>query len=740
MKSVASTILRVVLWAGILNSSILYAKNKTQPDPVLAPIPGKPFVVDSFESDSQTQYRVEGKPWSWRGAKILEGDSKKNKKEMTREDGKVSMKGNAFWYVEGQTLQPGEALSLTITPALGTYIGLVVGDTALDIGDYSDQGRGNVMPLLFRTGPTEWELKTTLAMRGGDFSLRMVVGAEGDAKGNVKYDEKKHMKFKPFPRGKPPYFGKPVHLLVARGTGKYKNLIAWRITGPYANGQGKYVDNDLPLKAPFGLCHSVGGKKGFPIPTITDFKHGKLKVRLKKLPPLRLAPWVPKYRGHRQTWDNYRIKMAQAVPLLKSVNGTGKVTKKELASIRAYYEAAALPHSNMQNCNVFAFGKWSGPADMYRISGDIWFLNHAAKIAERIMVIGTKKEGILVTATDNWDPTTCKREVSIPGWFPHYRRCYYKKDSTMVTSCDTAQMSLLRAVSAFCVEVAKNKPLWDKVLPDGDPNHLGKTYRERALSYLDMLDESYRRMYPIRVEPKTFLFRYPVLPHGKGKDNPEWGIVSYNRWFMSIASFPPAATALELFGVHPERVKIYDKIVQAGIDNIKKHKGVIKKDGHTIWCWPYYTISKAPPGEDTGHGGATLNMLRLFYEEGRYQFTEQEMKYFAGTIRYLVFDPETKKASYTMSGTNKKGEPEYNKKPNYGSMVRYGKYFPEIDNWSLKEVGNEKKPNQRKKVANEKKPNQQKKVANEKKPALLSILDLLMRRAERWGVEGVNKK
>ncbi|GEM_PF-3379752 len=702
--------LRNVVGVCVMTSSILHAENKISSSiPSLIPLPGKPLTVDSFQSDSETEYRVAGQPWSWRGGKVLEGDSEKNKKVMTRQDGSLSLTGNAFWYVEGQTLQPGEAITLTITPCIGTYLGLVIGNTTLDIGDYSDPG--NVMPLLFRTGPTEWDLKTSLAMKGGSFSLRMVVGAEGDEKGNVKYNEKGKMQFKPFPRGNPPYEGKPVHLLIVRGRGAHKNLIFWQITGPYANGQGKYEDKDLPLNAPFGLCHSVGGKKFFPTPTITDFKHGKLKEQLKKLPSLRLAPWVPEYRPHRQTWDNYRIKMAQAAPLLKSVKGTGQVTKKELTSIQAYYEAAALPHSNMQNCNVFAFGKWSGPSDMYRISGDIWFLNHAAKIAERIMVIGTKKEGILLTATDNWDPTTCKREVSIPGWFPHYRRCYYKEDSTIVTSCDTAQMSLLRAVSAFCVEVAKNKALWDKVLPDGDPNHLGKTYRERALSYLDKLDESYRRMYPIRIEPKTFRFRYPVIPHGKSEDNPDWGIVSYNRWFMSIASFPPAATALELFGVHPERVKIYDNIVQAGIDNVKEHVGVIKKDGHTIWCWPYYTIATAPPGEDTGHGGTTLNMLRLFYEENRYQFPEQEMKYFAGTIRYLVYNPKTEKSSYSMSGTNKKGEPEQNKNPNYGSMVRYGKYFPEIDTWSLE------------------------KVANEKKPNLLSILNLLMRRAERWGVE-----
>ncbi len=645
----------------------------------MTPIAGQSLVVDDFQKASDTEYRFEGIDYA-RGQ--LTPAEQQKEGAVQREEGAAILTGNGIYYAKDRSLRPGESIHVTIIPSSGAFTGLAVGETRIDIGNYATSQHS--MPLLFRTGPTEWEMKTILVAEQGEQYLRMVIGEGAE-----------------WPNGPLPYVGKPVSILICRGKGADKNKILWQVTGAYAQGQGTYTDNSLSENAPFGLCHNAKGFK--PYATVTSFKHGVLKKYPKKLPSLRLAPWVPALEEQRQTWDQYNVKIARATALIKAVKSEGMLTKAEIAYIKSYYETCGYPHSNLQNCNVFSFSIWSGCANFYRLTGDVWFLDHAARIAEQLLLVGLKSEGVLSATMDDKGLGTVERFVKMPGIFPHMRRCFYNDKKEMITQCDTAQASLLKPSAAFCLLVAQDKSLWDKVVPDGDPNQLGKTYRERALSYLDKLDLAISNIVLNRLNKETFVFEYPSI----GDLKP---VVAYNRWFLTIASLPEAASAMELFDVHPERIEYYDKMVQASIDNIKSRVVPVEHEKGLVWTWPYRYGKPAPPAEDFGHGRATLNGLRQFYESGRYQFSEEELRRFIRAYLLLCYDPETQTYSFHTDGNlGKKGRV---KGPG-SRLLMFGKYFHEFDDWFLESAAQEQ--------------------------TIRSILAVMQRRAEKWGVEGKGK-
>ena len=647
----------------------------------ISPSSGNPLTVDNFQKESKTSYRFEGIDYG-RDAGFTAADQQK-KGKIERNDGTAILSGNGIFFAEGRSLRPGECIVVTIVPAAGAFTGIAIGNTRIDIGNYAEERQS--MPLLFRTGPTEWELKTILVPERGKAYLRMVIGQGAE-----------------WPNGPLPYLGRPVSVLILRGKNDNKNKIFWRVTGAYAHGQGVYTDPTLPEKAPFGLCHNAKGFK--PYATVTSFQHGTLNQKLKKLPPLRLAPWVPENLAQRQTWDDSNARIASATKLIEAVPSAGKLTKKEIESIKKYYQTCGYPHSNMQNSNVFSFEKWGACANFYRLTGDIWFLDHAAQIAERILLVGLKSEGVLAATMDNGGLGTVERFVKMPGIFPHMRRCFYNEKEELITQCDTAQASLLQPSSAFCLRVAENKELWGKVMPDGDPNKLGKTYKERAVSYLDILYTAVSHMVPYRLNKNSFVFEYPDV----GKDPSP--VMAYNRWYLSIAALPEAASAMEIFGVHPERVKYYDKMVQSGIDNIRSRVVPVKHPKGLVWTWPYRYDKPAPPAEDYGHGGATLNMLRRFYESGRYKFPEEELRRYIRAYLLLCYDPKTQTFSYHTDGNL--GGKSRKKNKGGGGFVMFGKYFHEFDDWFMEPAS---------------------KVKN-----VFSIMMVLQRRAEKYGVEGMS--
>ncbi|MEE9366110.1 MAG: hypothetical protein V3W44_05425, partial [Dehalococcoidales bacterium] len=645
----------------------------------MTPIAGQSLVVDGFQTNSGTEYRFEGIDYV--KGKAFTPAGLQNEGAVQREEGAAILTGNGIYYAKDRSLRPGESIHVTIIPSSGAFTGLAVGETRIDIGNYATSQHS--MPLLFRTGPTEWEMKTILVAEQGKQYLRMVIGEGAE-----------------WPNGPLPYEGKPVSILINRGTGGETNKIMWQVTGAYAHGQGTYTDNSLSENAPFGLCHNA--HKDFePYATVTSFKHGVLEQDPEKLPSLRLAPWVPTLEEQRQTWDQYNVKIARATALIKTVKPSGQLTKEEIEDIKTYYKTSGYPHSNLQNSNVFAFEIWSNCTEFYRLTGDVWFLDHAARIAEQFLLVGLKSEGVLAATMDSHGLGTVERFVKMPGIFPHMRRCFYNDKKELITQDDTAQASLLKASAAFCLQVAKDQSLWGKVVPDGDPNQLGETYRERSLSYLDNLELAISNMVPYRLNEDTFVFEYPLVQGSS--------VVAYNRWFLSIVALPEAASALELFDVHPERIEYYDKMVQAGIENIKSSVNEVNHEEGLIWNWPYRFDNPTPPApaEDFGHGRATLNGLRRFYESGRYQLSEEELRRFIRAYLLQCYDPKTQTFSfYTDGSVGTKGR----KTDSGAKLLVFGKYFHEFDDWFLESASKDKD--------------------------VLSIMAVMLRRAEKWGLEG----
>jgi len=314
----------------------------------------------------------------------------------------------------------------------------------------------------------------------------------------------------------------------------------------------------------------------------------------------------------------------------------GTPTAEEIASVDAYLKVnPPLPAGTNQG-NNFAYGTAAGNAGqmrtMYDLTHDTWYLDRAIDFSDYML------------ANRN-DPTTGRIQ-----WTGNRELCWPNKT---VTAGDAAYcgaengLVVSQIVSAARIIVADSS-LWNREIPGGDPRGFGRTYIERARTYIRegsrTLDEF---LVPYWVHPEN-LNRLKIPTHpgwaamtGGNYAKDQGHALPWNQQDMVTGALSTIADCLRILGEDEPRAASYDVITQAALDWFISDLqiGTYTANGFTVYKWGY------SPGdfrhiENLAHASSDINMLAGAYRRGRFGIPRETLVPMADTFLQVIAKPD----------------------------------------------------------------------------------------------------
>ena len=199
---------------------------------------------------------------------------------------------------------------------------------------------------------------------------------------------------------------------------------------------------------------------------------------------------------------------------------------------------------------------------------------------------------------------------------------------------------------AFVVECILETPeIWDVTVPDGDPNGLGATYYERAMTYIRMCDEvlnEYIIKYFVDANNMIIFPKNWTNNDSRRGKNPPWN----QQWMMS-GGFIHMARVHELLGEkgNADYIAKYRAIIQKLLDNFLSQL-VLKKtaDDYEVYDWGYWPIfgtqSSWGKDEDANDAHAAYDIQGVYYcyIYGYENIDEEILQRFANTMKYVIYN------------------------------------------------------------------------------------------------------
>jgi len=184
--------------------------------------------------------------------------------------------------------------------------------------------------------------------------------------------------------------------------------------------------------------------------------------------------------------------------------------------------------------------------------------------------------------------------------------------------------------------ILQTPSIWNKTVPDGNPHGYGATYKERAIKYIEIADES----------NDEYLLKYYVNPNTNLIRNPANWPVSYftvqsNMSTMLITgALQRLAECHVMLGKDLRRVTQYDAIVKASVrEVIEGMKNQYDVGGKPVYVW-YISAANASLNMKTVEtvSRAAYEMLGLYraFQRGVYGIQPREMIPFANTLAYVI--------------------------------------------------------------------------------------------------------
>jgi hypothetical protein len=185
-----------------------------------------------------------------------------------------------------------------------------------------------------------------------------------------------------------------------------------------------------------------------------------------------------------------------------------------------------------------------------------------------------------------------------------------------------------------CARLILSTPsLWSTDVTGGDPKSFGKTYLERAKTYVQGADfaiDNHILKSLLNVSNQNHQVFSTASPYQPGSPVP------WNQQMMFNYGFQNLARAHAILGDDPSRVARYDALVQASIDWFFQgggEKTSTDAKGNPAYDWGYVM---GLMGEDSNHGSLDVAGFSRAYATGRYGLTDAMMKSFANTFVDLM--------------------------------------------------------------------------------------------------------
>ncbi|KAI8326448.1 hypothetical protein GQ54DRAFT_294715 [Martensiomyces pterosporus] len=290
----------------------------------------------------------------------------------------------------------------------------------------------------------------------------------------------------------------------------------------------------------------------------------------------------------------------------------GPVTQNEVASFKA---AIKTLQPSSASANEWAQGNSGEQVKamglMYEISQDVEILDHMLVFCDKVLSIRNDLSG-----------NGCK--VWTGGVDPVWVDC----SGSEPIATGGEQGDPPGHLGNCARQILSTKSIWAKAVPDNDPYKYGKTYLDRAKTYIKQADaaiDGHILKYQLNVADKGRQYFSSKDPYMSG------GVVPWNQQMMFNYAFYNLAIAHELLGDNAAKAKQYHGLVQASVDwffsAVKSYKD---KKGNTAYNWGYNPT--LPTGEDSNHGSLDVAGFSRLYASGRYGMTADKMGPFAYTV------------------------------------------------------------------------------------------------------------
>jgi hypothetical protein len=285
--------------------------------------------------------------------------------------------------------------------------------------------------------------------------------------------------------------------------------------------------------------------------------------------------------------------------------------------------------------NNYVYGQSGGALEgiisMYEVSKDPELLDQAVWFADQMLGHRNDRFNTRMIFTG-------KPELCWPNKLPTDPDAKY---------CGTEQGDVLGHITAVAKLIAKSPFLWNKTTPVEDKLGYGKTYLERARSYIRECKRSI----------DTFITPYFVHPTSKRfvtPDRDDYGAlgdryqrargktVPWNQNTMLAGGYLNIAEALDLLQEDPATVVEYDVIVKAFTDAFFEKVTKGQAMGNPVYNWSYASDDTGPDyryPEDLGHGGYDFWGLYKAFVRGKQGISKDSMVAFANTVRYVIMRP-----------------------------------------------------------------------------------------------------
>ena len=317
----------------------------------------------------------------------------------------------------------------------------------------------------------------------------------------------------------------------------------------------------------------------------------------------------------------------------------GKLTVDEVKAFTGYVEANFKPARNNDG-NAMIYGETGGTLEVlnliYKQTGYTRMLPVMCKIADAMM------------AARNDQENGAKTEYLMGGVQP----AWSSGNFVGVEIGDIAGHIL------FVAENILNTPeVWDVEIPDGDPYGYGKTYKERAVKYVELCDQilrDYLMKYFINDEYRAFEDSGITKSNSKVSNCTD-KFHPWNRQFMMVGGFVHGAKCHRILKDNDALADEYDKVVQALVDFFVSQLRTTTVNGEKCYVWNYwpavsnYQNSLGKTCSQTGGKIEDANDAHMAYDVyGMYichlygydTVTDEVMQRFCNTLNNLIYDPD----------------------------------------------------------------------------------------------------
>jgi hypothetical protein len=301
----------------------------------------------------------------------------------------------------------------------------------------------------------------------------------------------------------------------------------------------------------------------------------------------------------------------------------GPVTSAEVQSFKSFIRTMSLPTSSWGgagNHNEIMDGLDGQTVEamglIYEITGDKQILDRMIEFVDRF--VSLRNDLPAGAHRRMWDGIVHKT------WLPSFPGM---RDNT---ACGDHEDTVGHI--CYCAElILKSQSLLDQEIPDGDSYRFGRTYRARALTFIQKCDEN----------DDDFSLPIFIDARNRIRQPPNWPASAHNVDASNIQAmwrngFLRSEECHELLGDAPARAAKYHAINQVSINTFLHGLQPYTVNGRRVFRWRYFA-DKSGIESTNLHGAYDILGIDRAYRNGTFSVPTETMTALANTLINVIY-------------------------------------------------------------------------------------------------------